>query len=224
MQISISTITILKNFATIHEHILIEKGSKLSTAAPGGVLARATVNESFPVHVGIYDLTKFLSVVSLFKAPDFNFEDSFVRICEKDGDGEVTFHYAAPGCLGPPPPRKVPKFPAQFIEFRLPQEKWAAFQKASAVLGKNEVRILSDGNSITMSTYDSKHPHGHEYSAPLEGKTHGFSCAAVFEIANLKLLNGSYHAAVTPNYAVFRNTSGYDLTYWVACDPQSTFE
>ena len=34
---------------------------------------------------------------------------------------------------------------------------------------------------------------------------------------------GSYRAAVSARFTMFTHTSGYDLTYWVACDPNSTF-
>jgi len=37
-------------------------------------------------------------------------------------------------------------------------------------------------------------------------------------------LKGAYHGTVTPTYTMFSNTSGYDLTYWVGCDPTSTFD
>jgi hypothetical protein len=224
MQVTTETISILKNFATINQCILIEPGSNLSVVAKTAVLARAAVSETFPVQIGIYDLSNFLSVAGLFKAPDFNFQGTFVHIRDTNGDGEVMYRYAEPSCLGQKPPKKLATIPAEFIEFHLPEEKWVALQRAASVLDKTEVRVLSDGGAITMTTYDSKYPNGHEYSMPLEGNIHGFSCNTVFQVSNLKLLKGSYGATVTPNYTVFTNKSGYNLTYWVGCDPQSTFE
>ena len=35
---------------------------------------------------------------------------------------------------------------------------------------------------------------------------------------------GSYRAAVSARFSMFTHTSGYDLTYWVACDLNSTFD
>lgn len=53
MRISPNTITILKNFATINDRILIEPGRELNVVARNAVLGKATVAESFPVKVGI---------------------------------------------------------------------------------------------------------------------------------------------------------------------------
>jgi hypothetical protein len=33
------------------------------------------------------------------------------------------------------------------------------------------------------------------------------------------LLKGSYTGTVTPDFTVFKNTSGYDLTYFVGVEP-----
>ena len=223
MQLSPKTLTILKHFASINDRMLIEPGNEL-TISKTAVFGRATVAERFPVQVGIYELTNFLKVIGLFKSADCDFQDNFVRICEATGDAEVRYQYAALDCVRAKVPKKLANPPSDAIQFDLPEEKWAALQKAASVLNKPEVRISSDGRAVSITTYDHKRTDGNEFSTVLIGDAHGHSCNAIFQLDNFKLLQGSYHATLAPTYAVFKNAAGYDLTYWIGCDPESTFD
>lgn len=222
MLISAPTASILKNFASINQSILIEPGTELCVVARNAVLAKATVTERFPVPVAIYNLSNLLNAIGMFKTADCDFQDGFVCIRGEGGDGEVRYVYAAPSCVGGRPPKKLSMLPPGGIEFDLPEEKWIALQKAASVLDKKELRIASDGDAVSMTTYDHKYPGGHEFSMPVVANPHGLCCNVIFQIENFKLLKGSYHAVVARNFTVFKNTSGYDLTYWIACDPGST--
>ena len=74
MKISDNTIKILKNFSSINQSILFRTGSTIRTKSPlSTIAAQAVVDEMFPFEFGIYDLNQFLSVVSLFEDPDFDF-------------------------------------------------------------------------------------------------------------------------------------------------------
>jgi hypothetical protein len=224
MRISPNTVAILKNFATINDRILIEPGNELNIVARHAVLGKATVAESFPVKIGIYSLSNFLKVVELFKAADCDFQDTFVLVREADGEGEVRYVYAAESCIPAKTPKNLSTLPPESIDFDLPEEKWIALQKASSVLEKKEMRIRSDGVNVSITTYNHKYPGGNEFSTPLAAVAHGFRCNAIFQMDNVKLLKGSYHGTVTPRYTVFKNVAGHDLTYWIGCDPQSTFD
>lgn len=50
----------------------------------------------------------------------------------------------------------TPALPKHVIEFDLPEEKWLALQKAAAVLGKKEIRIVSDGEAVHIQTFDQR--------------------------------------------------------------------
>ena len=149
--------------------------------------------------------------------------ERFVRIHEPGGDAAVRYLYTAPSCIRPLPPRKLRPLPAEVIEFDLAEEKWAALQRAASLLDKMELRIRADADGVSFTTYDHKYPSGHEFSIAVSLGSQTYSCNTFFRIENLKLLKGSYHVAVTPTYTMFRLVSGYDVTYWVGCHPDSTF-
>lgn len=224
MLLSPKTLTILKNFAAINDRILIDPGNEICVVAKNkAVLGQGTVAENFPTEIRLYSLSNFLSVVGLFKVADCDFQDGFARIREADGDAEVRYLYAGPSCMNDRPPKKLARLPPQCIEFDLPEAKLAALQKAASVLEKKEIRILSDGHDVSITTYNHKNPGGHEFSTPLAAEPHGVRCNAIFQLDNLKLMKGSYHATVARNFTVFKSTSDYDLTYWIGCDPESAF-
>ena len=81
MQISSETLNILKNYSSICSNLYVKPGNKIRSLAPTmNVMAEATVPEDFPVEFGIYDLSQFLSTVSLFKDPNFDFQEKMVVI------------------------------------------------------------------------------------------------------------------------------------------------
>ena len=86
MKLSNETVTVLKNFSTINQNLVIKTGSDISTmSAMKNIVAKAKVKESFPKDFAIYDLNEFLSCLSLFEKPDLEFDDDFVIITE-DGN------------------------------------------------------------------------------------------------------------------------------------------
>ena len=67
MKLSNETVTVLKNFSTINQNLVIKEGTELTTmSALKNIVARATVKDTFPQEVAIYDLNEFLSALSLF--------------------------------------------------------------------------------------------------------------------------------------------------------------
>ena len=72
MKISEATKSILKNFSDINQNLLGKPGSELKTISTmKNILATAKVEEEFTTEFGIYDLSEFLGVLSLFKRPFF---------------------------------------------------------------------------------------------------------------------------------------------------------
>ena len=67
MKLTTETISVLKNFSTINQNLMVKSGRNVSTmSAMKNIIAKATVNESFPKDFAIYDLNDFLSALSLF--------------------------------------------------------------------------------------------------------------------------------------------------------------
>ena len=84
MNLSDSTLTILKNFAGINNSILVKKGNQLRTISVAkNILAEAEITEEFPREFGIYDLNQLLNGLGLHQNPDLDFnKESYLTIRE----------------------------------------------------------------------------------------------------------------------------------------------
>ena len=83
MKLTSNTISILKNFSTINQNLMVKTGNTLSTmSAMKNIVAQAEVTETFPQEFAIYDLNEFLSALSLFEEPELNFRDQYVTITQ----------------------------------------------------------------------------------------------------------------------------------------------
>jgi len=223
MIISQETQTILKNFSSINQGVVFHPGNKLYTRT-SNIIADATVKETFPKEVGIFDLNQFLSLLSLYSDPVLDFGDDCLRIAESDGSIETKYVYAPPGIVsGGIIPKQLEELPddKDTIEFTITEEQWAKIQKAASALGKEEYKISSDGKVVRISTTNHVNDGGSSLSMVLDANTNGYKCNMVYSKNHLMLLKGSYKGNVTSKFTIFKNTNGYDLTYFVAVEPST---
>ena len=102
MKISEKTINILKNFSTINQSILFKSGCALSTISPTStILAYANVDEEFDSEFAIYDLNRFIAVLSLFDDPDIEIKEK-VAVINQDKK-KLTYTFANPSMIITPP-------------------------------------------------------------------------------------------------------------------------
>ena len=67
MNLSEYTINVLKNYSQINPSVGFKPGNVIKTISPQKtVMTKATVDETFPSEGAIYDLNRFLGVLSLF--------------------------------------------------------------------------------------------------------------------------------------------------------------
>ena len=87
MKLSEHTISVLKNFASINQNLVIKEGNELQTmSAMKNIVSKATVEENFPREFAIYDLNEFLASLSLFKNPLLSFDEQSLEMKELQGN------------------------------------------------------------------------------------------------------------------------------------------
>ena len=70
MKLSSHTTSVLKNFATINQNLVIKEGNTITTmSAMKNIIAKAEVEETFPQEIAIYCFNEFLASISRFKEP-----------------------------------------------------------------------------------------------------------------------------------------------------------
>ena len=96
MKLSETTQNILKNYSTINQSIYLKEGSRLSTiSVMRNILAAADVSEEFPVDFCIYDLGKFLNLLSIY--PELTFHEKYVEM--SNGAKKYKFMAAEPSII-----------------------------------------------------------------------------------------------------------------------------
>ena len=83
MKLSNDTRDVLKNYATINANLLVKTGNKISTMSQmKNIVSIAELPDNFEQEFAIYDLTEFLSAMTLFNDPELEFNENNVRMCE----------------------------------------------------------------------------------------------------------------------------------------------
>ena len=155
MKLSNETKEVLKNFSTINQNLVIKEGSEIATmSAMKNIVAKATVEENFPVEFAIYDLNEFLSALSLFTNPDLDFQENYVVITEAGSKGKsLKYWYSEPSVVTTP--SKEVTMPSSEVKFPLQSNVLSEVQKAAAVIGAPDMVLEVDELRVTDKKNDT---------------------------------------------------------------------
>ncbi len=221
MKLSDKTISLLENFSSINQSILVKKGSKLRTiSVMKNILAEAEVDENFEKDFGIYDLPQFLNGVDLMNDPDIDLKHESYMILREGKSTKVKFAFADPDCIITPPEKGI-TLPSADVNFQLDSIQLQKLLKASAVYQLPDLAAVGNESNITLTVRDKKNDNSNEFSLVV-GKTDKVF-EFNFKIENIKLIPGSYDVEISrKNLARFTNNK-YNLDYFIALEPDSTY-
>ena len=220
MKLSDNTLTILKNFAGINNSILVKEGTKLRTISVAkNILAEADITEEFPRDFAIYDLNQFLNGLSLHSDPDLDFkEESYLSI--REGKRRVKYFFADPNVIIAPPEKEI-NLPSQDVCFQLDSASLEKLVKAAAVYQLPDLSAVGEAGVIKLVVRDKKNDTSNEYAIVVGETDQEFTFN--FKVENIKIIPGAYDVVVSSKLlSQFTNTR-YNLTYYIALDPDSTF-
>jgi hypothetical protein len=220
MKLSPETLAILKNFSTINQSIHVKKGDTLRTIKVAkNVLAEAKIKETFETEFAIYNLNQFLNSFNLLDDPDLDFShESYVLL--KEGKKKIKYFYADPSIIVSPPDKKL-SLPSQDVCFVLEQSYLEKIAKAKQIYQLDDLSAVGDGKEIQLIVQDKKNDTSNEYSIVV-GETSEEFCVN-FKIENLQFYPGSYDVVISKQNISKFSHKGIDLQYWVAMEPDSTF-
>ena len=221
MKLSDSTLTVLKNFAGINNSILVKEGKKLRTISVAkNILAEANILEEFPRDVAIYDLNQFLNGLSLHADPDLDFTpDSYITI--KEGKRRVKYFYADPQVIVAPPEKEI-NLPTEDVCFQLDSTALDKLLKAAAVYQLPDLSAIGEAGVVKLVVRDKKNDTSNEYAVVVGETDKNFTFN--FKVENIKIIPGAYDVVVSQKLlSKFTNTN-FNLKYYIALEPDSTFE
>ena len=218
MKLTTGTQSILKNFSTINQNLMVKAGSTLSTmSAMKNIVAQAEVSEKFPQDFAIYDLNEFLSALSLFEEPELNFEENYVTITQEGSRKNLKYWFSDPEVVTTP--SKAINMPSTEVTFKLSSDSLNEIQKAAAVIGAPDM-ALTNGSLIVT---DKKNDTANAYDTALDVNETDADYKFWFKVENLKLMSGSYDVEVSSKNISHFTNSAVGVEYWIALEPESTY-
>ena len=221
MKLSDKTISLLKNFSSINQSILVKEGNKLRTiSVMKNILAEATVTEEFSKDFGVYDLNQFLTGLSLHQSPELDFKnDGYVVI--REGKMRSKYFFADPNVIVTPPDKDI-TLPSEDVCFEISTEQLDKLLKAAAVYQLPDISAVGDGGVIKLVVRDKKNDTSNDFAIVVGETTNKFSFN--FKVENIKVLPGTYEVVVSKKLLSRFESKNHDLTYYIALEPDSTFD
>ena len=220
MKLSEKTLTVLKNFAGINNSILVKQGTQLRTISVAkNILAEANIEEEFPRQFGVYDLNQFLNGLSLHQDPDLDFtEESYLNI--REGKRRVKYFFADPQVIISPPDKQI-TLPSEDVHFELESSALDKLLKAAAVYQLPDLCVVGEAGAVRLVVRDKKNDTSNSYSVGVGETDKEFTFN--FKVENIKIIPGSYDVVVSSKLLSEFKNSTYNLKYYIALEPDSTF-
>ena len=221
MKLSDKTLTVLKNFAGINNSILVKRGTQLRTMSVAkNILAEASIDEEFPKDFANYDLNQFLNGLGLHQDPEMDFsESSYLTI--REGKRRVKYFFADPAVIVSPPDKEI-NLPSEDVHFQLDSVSLEKLLKAAAVYQLPDLSVIGGAGVVKLVVRDKKNDTSNEFAIVVGETDKEF--AFNFKVENIKIIPGAYDVVVSSKLlSQFTNTN-YNLKYFIALEPDSTFE
>lgn len=217
-----NTLAILKNFSNLNSNLLVKPGNVIKTITPSKAgMAVATVEESFDTEFGIWDLNKFLGVISLFQNPTFDFSEKSVRI-KNGGDSVVNYFYSEPKLLTYPTKDVI--MPEVSVSLTMTDKQFSELQKAASVMQLPDISFVGEtGDKIFAKVSDISDPTSNSYRVALgddlyNGPAFNFN----FKMENIKILPGDYTINFAKNVVGEFVHKSISLKYWFAMEANTS--
>ena len=220
MKLSDSTLSLLKNFSTINQSILFKAGSKLRTiSVMKNILAEATISEELPQDFGIYDLGQFLNGMGLHQSPELDFKNEG-HVVIREGKMRSKYFFADPNVIITPPDKPI-ELPSEDVTFDLSTDQLDKLLKAAAIYQLPDLSVVGGEGVVKVLVRDKKNDTSNDFSITVGETDATFSFN--FKVENIKILPGTYEVVVSQKLLSRFTAKNYDLTYYIALEPDSTF-
>lgn len=218
MKLSEQTLTVLKNFSTINPSVVFKPGSELRTISPQKtVMAIATIPDQFPSQACVYDMSRFLSMCSLYEQPEIDFQDKF---CFISGGKQKTKYVFADISMVIVPPEKEINIPSEDVQVNVEWDDLQSVIKAAGVLQLPEIAFVGRDGDCYISAVDSANPTADSHDIKLGTTEDTFQL--VIKTENLKLIPQNYKVTLcSKGISKFEGTG---IRYYIAIESKSTYK
>ena len=220
MKLSENTVNVLRNFATINQGLVFKSGNTLRTVSKQqNVLAKATVKESFDNNFAIYDLNRFLAVLSSMSDPDLTVGTGNVKIAS--GTSKTTYGLSDETMVVSAPDNDISVQNAE-VKFTLTKDNLAQVLKLSGVLGLPNIAVRGNRKKISIAAVDVKNQDSDVFSVDVGDTDAEFQF--IFVTENFKMIAGDYEVQISSKGVAHFKSKKDPLEYWIATEVGSKYE
>lgn len=218
MKFSELTNTMLKNFASINPSIVFKPGNTVRTISPQKtVMAVAEIDEEIPSDACVYDMSRFLSICSLYKEPEIEFNSNHFTISE--GKRKTKYVFADTSMVISPPEKDI-SLPSEDVSVRVVWDDLQSVIKASGVLQLPEIAFVGEDGKCSLQAIDVDNPSSDTFGIELGDTKDTFKL--IIKTENLKLLPQDYNVTLSSNgISKFESEK---VTYYVAIESKSKYK
>ena len=222
MKLSEKTIALLKNFSSINQSILFKKGNVLRTmSVMKNILAEVDIEECFPQDFAIYDLVQFLNGISLYSDPDLDFENESHLTIREGKNHRTKYFFADPSVIVAPPEKSL-TLPSEDVSFTIDTNNLTQLLKAAAIYQLSDLSVVGSNGAVKLVVRDKKNDSSNEFAIAVGKTDKEFSFN--FKVENIKILPGTYEVVISKKLLSRFVNKNYNLTYYIALEPDSTFK
>jgi hypothetical protein len=220
MKLSDKTLTLLKNFSSINQSILFKEGNSLRTiSVMKNILAEASIDEEIPKDFGIYDLNQFLNGLALHQNAELDFDNDNYAVI-REGKMRSKYFFADPSVIVTPPEKSI-SLPSEDVCFELSTQQLDKLLKAASIYQLPDLSAVGEAGVVKIVVRDKKNDTSNDFSIVV-GETND-EFVFNFKVENIKILPGKYEVVVSKKLLSRFKSTDYDLTYYIALEPDSTF-
>ena len=204
MKLSKETLAALKYLATVNSSIMIKPENVendntrlFSRSETHALLATVLIAEKFDKPFITTDLPRFLSIVSLFEDPEFDFAEDMVTITDTASKQKMVFYYSPVHLVEKVQSNKLPKEqPNIAMSFSLSKDNLEKIKKASDMLGCDDIVIYADKKVVKVAIMNPSVDTSNSFEIEVEvsGKPSG---KFFFKKTNLRVRETDYSVSIS---------------------------
>jgi len=214
MKFNETDLNILRNLTTINQSLKFSEGDTIrSISNTKTILAKAKLSSDIPQTFAIYDLSRFLGVLSLFDDhPRFKFNSKSVKI---EGDGKkVSYTFADPSIIMTPPEQDIP-MSDDCISITMKDSQLNDLIKAMGILDLPHAALVGENGKIFFRAMNASNSSTDTYDVVLGETDKEFRC--VFDKDNIKFMSLNYTIELSLEQQLAHFKSDL-IEYWVPAE------
>ena len=139
----------------------------------------------------------------------------------KEGRSRSKYFFADPSVIITPPEKSI-DLPSEDVTFDLSTDQLDKLLKAAAIYQLPDLAVVGGNGVVKVVVRDKKNDTSNDFAITVGETDATFSFN--FKVENIKILPGTYSVVVSQKLLSRFTNKNQDLVYYIALEPDSTFE